>query len=170
MSLNRIQLTNALLAHLYNDKLVEGVPTNAVPEAAAGLSGAASIKQLGNGAKKIALLVNYAGLPFIPDGDLNFLTNVLQACALSMEDVAVININTHSPAETSKYLQEKEVKQVILFGLAPAAIDLPIHFPPFQLQAFAGTTYLCAPPLSELQNIKELKLQLWNCLKRLFGL
>ena len=168
MSLNQIQLTNELLAHLYNDKLVEGVHTNAVPEAVPQMT--QQIKHLGNGAKRIALLVDYAGVPFIPDGDLNFLTNVLQACKLSMADVALININTHSPAETSKYLQELEMKQVILFGLQPAVLDLPIHFPPFQLQAFAGCIYLCSPSLPELQQQKDLKLQLWNSLKKLFGL
>lgn len=164
MSLNQIQLTNELLAQLYNDKLIEDRSANAVPEAPA------TIRHLGNARRKIALLVDYPGLRFLPDEDLHFLTNILAACKLSMEDVALLNVNTHSPAETGKYLQDLEMKQVILFGLEPAALDLPIHFPLFQLQAFAGCTYLCSPELTALQQQKDLKMQLWNCLKKLFGL
>ncbi len=57
---------------------------------------------------------------------------------------------------------------MILFGVPPLSIDLPINFPPFQLQAFNKRTYLYSPALAELEQDKALKGKLWGCLKTLF--
>jgi hypothetical protein len=62
---------------------------------------------------------------------------------------------------------------VLLFGLEPTAIKLPINFPVFRLQPYDDCTYLSAPALSLLvQNSEESKLlksKLWVCLKTLFN-
>jgi hypothetical protein len=163
MSLNQIQLTDQLLTSLYPDVLVESAITSSVPDYQ-------PLKYLGKNAKNIVLLVNHAAVPFLPDEELNFLTNILSACKLSLADVAIVNIYSFKENEVEQRIQPLEPKNVLLFGITPLSVDLPINFPQFQLQQFNKRTYLHSPGLQELANDKTLKLQLWNCLKNLFGL
>jgi hypothetical protein len=109
-------------------------------------------------------------LPFLSDGELSFLTSVLSACKLSLADIALCNIYSLSPAEKSALAGELGSHQILLFGLGPMDIDLPINFPQFQLQPFNGKTYLSAPTLLVLEADKAQKLKLWNSLKNLFAL
>ena len=161
MSLNSIQLDPHLLADLFPSQLVETVTTT-MPE---------KIFQnyLGNNAKKIVVLVTHESVPYLPDEELNFLTSILAACKLSMADIAIANTNRMNQEEVESLINA-EGKTVLLFGLEPPAIGLPIQFPQFQLQPFNKRTYLHAPALSEMEKDKELKKQLWNSLKKLFGL
>lgn len=163
MDLNRIQLTNQLLASLYPDVLIESGGASPAPQDQ-------PLKYLGKNAKNIVLLVRYASVPFLPDEELNFLTSILSACKLSLADVAVVNIHSLEENEVETALQPLEPRDVLLFGITPLSIDLPINFPQFQLQRFNNRTYLHSPDLQELANNKNLKLQLWSCLKNLFGL
>jgi hypothetical protein len=163
MSLNQIQLTNQLLTSLYPNALIESAITSSVPEYQ-------PVKYLGKNAKNIVLLVNNSTYPFLSDEELPFLTNILSACKLSLADVAIVNIHSLEEKEIEKTIEPLEPKTVLLFGITPLTIDLPINFPQFQLQQFNKRTYLYSPDLQELANDKTLKLQLWNCLKNLFGL
>lgn len=170
MSLNQIQLTNQQLTGLYSNVLIEstvpGIETtasNPVPEHK-------PVKYLGKNARHVVLLVSNATVPFLPDDELSFLTNILSACKLSLADVAIVNIHSLNETEVETAIQPLEPKSVLLFGITPLSIDLPINFPQFQLQPFNKRTYLYSPHLQELAADKTLKLQLWNCLKNLFGL
>ena len=161
MSLNTIQLHPQLLADLYPDQLIENLTTT-VPEKTVQ-------NYLGHNAKKILLLVKYPSAPYLPDGELSFLTTILSACKLSLADIAIANIQNMSQTELENLI-DKEAVTVLQFGIEPSVIGLPVHFPQFQTQQFNKRTYLHAPTLSELEKNKELKKQLWNSLKKLFGL
>lgn len=97
-----------------------------------------------------------------------FLTSILKALKLGLNDVHLItNLNDHfGPYKTlvSKYSPNK----IILFGLGPSDIELPMNFPPFQIQAFENKKYLCAPTLEEIEENKSTKLTLWQGLQKLF--
>jgi hypothetical protein len=67
-------------------------------------------------------------------------------------------------------LIESKAGSVLLFGIDPAGIGLPINFPQFQLQHFNKRSYLHAPTLAELEKDKEAKKQLWGSLKKLFAI
>jgi len=161
MSLNNIQLKSSLLADLYKDSLIETSVTSA-PEAK-------QLKYLGNNQKNILVIVSHQTLPFLPDEELSFLTNVLAACKLSMADIGIINNYKIEPTDLLNMIQS-EAKNVLLFGIEPLTIGLPINFPPFQLQPFNNRTYLHAPALSQIENDKTLKARLWSSLKVLFGI
>ena len=163
MSLNQIQLTNQLLTSLYPDVLIESNATSAVTEPQ-------PAKYLGKNAKNIVLLVDNPTAPFLPDEELSFLTNILSACKLSLADVAIVNTHSLRADEIERSLQTLEPKNIILFGITPLSIDLPINFPQFQLQEFNKRIYLYSPDLQQLASDKTLKMQLWNCLKNLFGI
>ena len=159
MSLNNIQLKTNLLADLYKNSLVE-TSTTGVPERQV-------TKYLGNNQKNILVIVSYKSMPFLPDKELSFLTNVLAACRLGIADIGIVNYSNIDQTDLQNVI-DSEAKNVLLFGVEPLSIGLPINFPAFQLQAFNNRTYLHAPILSEIENDKGLKSRLWTSLKALF--
>ncbi len=161
MNLNNIRLKANMLADLYKNSLVE---TSAVS-----VSEKEQMKYLGNNQKNILVVVSHQTVPFLPDDELNFLTNILAACKLSIADIGIIN-NNHADQTGLQSMINSEAKNVLLFGVEPLAIGLPINFPAFQLQPFNNRTYLYAPVLSQIENDKALKSKLWSALKVLFGI
>lgn len=159
MSLNDIQLKPNMLADLYNQTLVQTSATS-VPETG-------QLKYLGNNQKNILLIVSHEKIPFLPDYELHFLTNILAACKLSMADIAIINQQQADEMQMQKIIRT-QAKTVLLFGTEPLSIGLPISFPAFQIQHFDKRTYLHAPSLTQIENDKTLKTKLWNALKALF--
>ena len=170
MSLNNIQLKPHLIADLYRDTLIESDTTPLVPAVTTTVSGSGLPKFLGNNEKKIVIAVSNSMLPFLPDNELAFLSNILSACKLSLADVAIINLHDKDEAACPDLLDLLQAQSVLLFGIEPLTIGLPMNFPPFQLQPFNKRIYLQAPAFSELEKDKGLKMRLWNCLKTLFHL
>lgn len=131
----------------------------------------AAYKTLGNNKQQISIVVNYPNDVFVPEADLQFLTKMLGACKLNMANVAIVNHAT-APVTIDKLKVQLQPKSLLLFGIEPADIQLPISFPPFKEQPYAGTTYLFTPSLSilnqETEEAKLLKRKLWDCLKRMF--
>lgn len=162
MSLNNIQLKSSMLADLYRHSLVETESKTSIPESK-------QLKYLGNNRKNIIVIVSHESVPFLPDRELNFLSNVLAACKLSIADIGILN--AYNTDETGlQNIINTEANKVLLFGIEPLAIGLPINFPAFQLQPFNNRTYLHAPTLSQVENEKALKTRLWTSLKAMFGI
>jgi hypothetical protein len=128
-------------------------------------------KVLGNNRRKIAILVDSPGVAFLPDDQLTFLTRMLEACKMNVGDVAIVN-QANSPINSTALKQQLQPAVILLFGMEPTDIRLPMNFPPFKIQAYDACTYLCAPSLEELvkpgDESKLLKTKLWMCLKTLF--
>ncbi|HEY8897315.1 MAG TPA: hypothetical protein VIM79_20970 [Niastella sp.] len=126
---------------------------------------------LGNNKKQITVVVNCPQDVFVPEGDLQFLTKMLDACKLNMADVAIVNHAT-AAVNIEKVKAQLQPKFLLLFGVEPDEIHLPINFPSYKEQPYAGTTYLFTPALSQLNGdtdvAKGLKKKLWECLKRMF--
>jgi hypothetical protein len=182
MSLSGLQLPEAVIANLYRQVLVSSGQTSpasqsspaAVPAArqeATATEGAYT--WLGNNERHITLIVNFPGDAFLPDHHLQFLTRMLDACKLNLGDVAIVN-HAVLPVNMDKLREVLHPQIVLLFGIEPVATGLPLNFPPFKDQAFAGCTYLFTPSLSELNQDNEegklMKSKLWVCLKKLFKL
>jgi hypothetical protein len=92
----------------------------------------------------------------------------MKACKLEKANYTIIaNRQDELPDYKATFSQFKQ-RQLILFGIAPAAIGLPINFPHFQVQSFQEVRYLAAPTLDTIEADKALKMQLWQCLKQLF--
>jgi hypothetical protein len=124
---------------------------------------------LGSNKKQILILSTSDKAQYLPEAELKFLTSVLKACGLNTEDVAILNFKdqTTDYAGLQSFFQ---CRVVLLFGLEPQHLDLPMIFPQFQLQNFSKCTYLHAPALHEIEKQKELKMKLWVSLKNLFSL
>ncbi len=185
MDINHIQLNPAALAGLYSDHLVHagGIPgseakavteknvsetTAAATTPIASSTSNAAIKSLGSNERNVLLLVSHTDIVFLPDEELKFLTGILAACKLSLADVALVNLAATTAIGYKELLTQFSSNKVLLFGIEPTAIGLPLSFPAFQLQAFNGITYHWCPDLSRMENDRTLKTQLWNNLKILF--
>jgi hypothetical protein len=182
MSFDNIQLPDFLLADLYKDCLVELEnvqvlqPTNKPPEPGVTIHNepvgpTGNLRYLGENKKHIAILVHDGDATFLNDGDLLFLTNVLKACNLTIGDIAIVNAFNQSLSYDNVSQQLSPVS-VLLFGVDPAAINLPFSVPDFQPQPFSGCTYLKAPALAGINQPtadgKMFKTKLWMNLQKIF--
>lgn len=173
MSFSDISLPGTVIADLYRDKLVQDGPREETGPVAVNKTAttANNYKFLGNNQQQIAIIVDFENETFIPDKHLQFLTKMLEACKLNLGDVAIIN-HAKKPVDMDLLRQQLNPAYVLLFGVEPVATKLPLNFPHFKEQAFAGASYLYTPALDTLnQDSEEGKLQkskLWICLKKLF--
>jgi hypothetical protein len=170
MSLNNLQLSDYLLTELYPHTLLQTEGTIAVPGNNKGNLPDTELKHLGDHKQSTAILVNKSDTAFLSDEEFSFLTNVLTACKLGLADVAIINTHNAQASAVQQKLEKLDSRNVLMMGLTPEELDLPIHFPPFQLQKFNSRTFLHAPSLSALSKDKALKAKLWMSLKTLFGI
>ena len=184
MALNDIRLNSTLLAEIYKDFLVEidgqshakrtqsSKSQTQMPEDIS-TTNTSSIawEHLGEFKKRILLVVRYPGVAYMPDEPLNFLTSILNACKLSLADVAIVNI-ANLPSIQYNDLRKKYNSAVIvvLFGPTPSELEMPVNFPEFQIQPFHNCTFLHTPVLEKLETDKVLKSKLWVCLRRIFDL
>lgn len=163
MTDNKNVLPPSIIAALYKNVLFE-------PKAGSGPAATTSIPSSTGAAQKDTVVIHASPSDMLTPENDAFLQSILTACKLNKDKVAVIS-NNHPEAADHITLQETYApKQVLLFGITPAAIQLPVHFPEFQVQSIGKVSYVCAPVLSSIQEEKQLKLQLWKTLQQLFQL
>jgi hypothetical protein len=179
MDLNHIRLPASVVADLYHKSLIDTTgtlsgskveKTSVAKTLIAGVPGNTGLKYLGENRKNILIIVNHADAVYLPDDELGFLTGILNACKLSIGDVAIVNFNNHPDVSYKELTNHFKSRNVFLFGVEPATFGLPMSFPHFQVQSFANNSFLFSPVLKELENDKLLKSKLWICLKRIFGI
>ena len=115
------------------------------------------------------MVVNTSEAVHLSDIELQFLTNMLTACKLSLADVAIVNIN-QQPASYKELISMHKSKIALLFDIEPAAFGLPMSFPFYQIQPFANCSFLYTPSLHEIEKDKIEKSKLWVSLRRLFNI
>ena len=165
MSLDDIQLPPILIARLFKDSLVTLKSGQALSQPGT----AGKISFLGGNKNGLIILVDEPSVLFLPDTQLVFLMDILKACRMGMEDVAMVNL--HSQKLGYKTLEEElKPRYTILFGLQPQQIDLPITFPEYQLQSYNQQVFLSVPKLDILEKNREEKTKLWTSLKKLFSI
>ena len=176
MELNNIELPASVVVELYQNSLagpgsilsgpkiaIEAIEVEPETEQVVW-------KSLGDNRKNILIILNSPGAVHIADNELSFLTGVLGACKLNLADVAIVNRH-HYPESSYKELTSYFKSRIVfLFDIDPAVFGLPMSFPHYQIQSFAGNSFLFSTSLNNLENDKIEKSKLWICLKRLFNL
>ena len=171
MDLNNIKLPVSVMVDMYHSYLIEGNDQMRVDkELVIKQEKNAKWKSLGSNDKNILIIVNSNEAVYLPDNELTFLTGVLTACKLSLADVAIVNLQHYPEASYKELTIFFATKIVLLFDIEPAAFGLPMNFPYYQIQVFAGNSFLYAPSLKQLENDRVEKTKLWVCLKRLFNI
>ncbi len=163
MGLNNIRLSDITCQMLFEKNLVGNTDTRPQPV----VSKEINISSLGKNQKNILFLVNEPEQKFLPDAEMELLSNLVIACKLSMADIALVNYHyNHYPYnEFNDYFQPKTI---LLFGISTAEIDLPFTIPFFQIQQFQQQKFLTAPALGDFLANKNLKKDLWISLQKLF--
>ncbi len=163
MSLNNIQLGSYITQQLYTKTLVD-LSENTKQEAK--VKGP-EIAHLGSNEKLILILVSDPDTIYADDADLALLTGILNACNISLADVAIVNV-AKTPCDFPTLVDAFTPGFVFLLGTTPASLDFPMNFPDFQLQNYNHQTYLPAPSLKVLAQNTYAKKQLWACLQKHF--
>ncbi len=166
MSLDNIRLQPILLKELYKNNLVELKETKFVTAA----QQVDKVNILGQNKRRIIILVQDAENVYLPEGELNFLIGILSACKLNLEDTGIVNTSRSKGINYQYFSNELPAEKVLLFGISPNFLELPLSFPFYQLQSYNAVTYLSAPTLSQLMEDKAEKTKLWNILKQLFNI
>ena len=171
MSFDNLKLPDSVLASLYTAP-VYSIEGSAVGSRKSDKNNAAkNLPVLGNNDKFTTLVVNYPNEAFLPDRHLNFIAKMLQACKMTLADVAIIN-NKNNNWDYEQVTSLLTPAQLILFGMEPGAIGLPLTFPELTVQVYNGCKLLHAPTLDmlnqESDEVTPLKKQLWTCLKQMF--
>lgn len=181
MDLNNITLSPFMVANLYQNSLIESgnAPGVSPVEKSAGIKNHHTlapdaenqkIKFLGENKKSILVLVKNPGITHLPDEDLTFLTGILNACKLTLADVAIINYENKPEITYQELSTTFSSRSMLLFDVDPQLIGLPMILPLYQILSFAGNSFLYSPSLKELTNDKAEKTKLWASLKRLFNI
>lgn len=99
---------------------------------------------------------------------LDLLNGIIQACKIDLGDLHVLHWDQKEVY--ASLLERTGSSFILLFGVEPADIDLPLVFPHFQTQPFAGATWVASPDLHILQHDRLMKSKLWLCLKQAFSI
>lgn len=175
MELNGLAFSQTQLAELYKDKLVVTEPmsetTAAKPAVAAEPVMKAepkpSINIKGKNKKGILWVVDEPGQAFLDDADFEFLSQILTACKMNMDDIALVNLahNTHSIHEITDVLKPSVV---LLCGIEYQS--LPFKLDEYIIYPHTKKQYFLSDRLEDLRNDKAKKTKLWLALKAIFSL
>ena len=166
MNIDNIQLTSSTCQSLFSNKLVETKLSGKIRNEPKD----SEIDFLGENRKKVVFMVNNDKEKYISNEEMEVLINLLTACKLSMADIALVNFHPSHDTNYEMLNERFQAKYILLFGITCAELGLPFNIPHFQVQKFQEQTYLFNPPFSDLLTNKNSKIELWNCLKRMFQL
>jgi hypothetical protein len=169
MSLNKLPLPNAVIVDLFRHSMVRaGMKENA---AVAEADSNQPYRFLGGNLKRTNLIVYSPDSFSIPEKHLSFLVKILEACKMTLADVAILN-HASRAIDIDELREQLQPKTIILFGLEPKQINLPFNSPAFKIQEYDDCTFLYAPSMEELNQDSEdgklLKSKLWVCLRKMF--
>jgi hypothetical protein len=159
------QLPPITIEQIYRNLLVELEPLHSQEK-----ESGSDVPFLGNNQQHILLIVNEPGSKYLPDSNYKFLTGILGACKLNLNDIAIVNLHNLANRNYSGLLTKLQPKVVMLFGASPAEIELPVNFPQFQVQPYNNALFLSVPDLRTIESDKLIKSKLWLCLKQIFSL
>lgn len=127
---------------------------------------------LGDNKKGIVVVAADDTAVFINDEWLDTLGKMLTGLKVNFGDTAIVNLYNH-PITFNGIKQQLNARHVIMFGVTPQQLGLPFTIPHYQVQNYAGCTFLTAPtttlagPANTTEAIKLEKRKLWDRLKSL---
>jgi len=128
---------------------------------------------LGENKKKITVVHKEPAAAFLTDEQFKLISGILNACKLSMADIALVNL-AHQNSSFLELKQQLEPQFLILFDVSPTTIELPFTIPPYQIQDYNNCKILVAASLQymtlETDEVKKEKTLLWNALRKFFSI
>lgn len=146
--------------------------TVAEPQVDYELTANENIGKLGDFNRQILVLVNDSSSLHLAEAELETLGKMIQALKLSFADIAIVN-TAHQKINWQTLQNQLPARQVILFGVEPADIQIPIRLPHFRVQTWSNIRFLYSPSLAEITMVRpeqqQLKMSLWTAIKELFA-
>ena len=162
--MEKIHLSRETLSELYKNNLVlvgdQSDKPTAHPER--------NFIYKGGNRKNILWLHEEPEHPYLSDEDHEMVTKILEACKLSWQDIALINLfGKHEIISTIR----SEIKpDFIIFSLPEKKQILDMPGDLYDISDLEGVKMLCTDSLNSIREDKNLKIRLWHSLKQLFGL
>ena len=174
MSFNETKLPNFLISDLYKNVLISSTKMSMPTKKAENKPETKNlVEYLGENKKNIVIIVEDKEVVFITDEKLQLLTNLLQACNLSLADVAIINI-ANKNLNYSTIKTELQFNNLLMMGINIKQFELPLIFSKNKVQQFNNSNLLITENLSDLlgnsTEVKTEKKALWNALKIMFNI
>ena len=177
------QLPDIVIVNLFKDKLVlvnenqpdsrKDISTGEVTQNNESDIVLPEIWWLGKNKKNIVVLLNDQDNKFISEANLSFLLNIINACKLTTDDIAIVNM-ANTLVDYTQLKSTLSPTVVLSFKVQPKTIGLNVEAQNYQTFLHDNCTWLCAASLDELNgNTSEKKLEkvkLWNALKKIFNL
>jgi hypothetical protein len=185
MSNDKTILSSSVLVDLYKDNLVvvEDIPLEnkaaveqtivTKKEAIKEEKWEGPIKSLGEHNKKITVIVNDPNSVHLNETDFILLTSILNACRLTIADIALINIGKQ-PVGLHQILQEYPSTLLISFAVDATQLKVKLPSTLYKVTQLGETHILFSNALSTMQGTgaeaKQEKAKLWTVLKKIFEL
>ena len=80
-----------------------------------------------------------------------------------------LSVNSNEYLKLPQIIENKNIDKIIVFGIHPKNLCLNTVFSKYNISHIRDYDVLFADKLVEIQESKELKKNLWICLKDLFG-
>lgn len=162
MDLNFIHLSKEQINDLYANQLVQTGEVNKVQ-----IQNESKDAIKGGNAKHLMWLVNDEKHFIQSDEDFHFLTEILNACRLNMNDIIIININK-SKGTLDELIIKYEPQFMILSGI-PSNWH-KFDSPEYLVQKKNTYSFLLTDSLELIRSAKSKKSQLWLALKQMLSL
>ena len=189
MKTEKTILSNAVLANLYKesiviiDQFVTEKPKKAIEEKVSTtpselvtskeLEWKGPIKSLGEHNKKITVIVNDPNSVHLNETDFILLTSILNACRLTIADIALINLGKQ-PVGLHQILQEYPSTLVLSFAVDATQLKIKLPSTLYKINQLGESHILFSNALSTMQGTgveaKQEKAKLWTVLKKIFEL
>ena len=181
------KLPNSVLVNLYKESLVLGAALENVdkkaPEtlpleerneaAEAEDTLTAPIKFLGEHQKKILVLVQDVDAVHLNERAFDLLTSILNACKLTIADIALINL-ANKNFSLHQILTQVPSEFVLVFDILPTQLKIKLPTKLYTPILLGATQLLFSNNLSQMQGIDQAskieKTKLWTALKLIFKL
>ena len=183
--LQNIKLPDFLITDWYKSHLIETeVPTVAkavVPNTApaepvvpAPVPQPAEVEWFrGDNKKNITIIINQHSAAVISADWSTFLTNVLSACKLTLNDVVIVNTHKKTINYTQIIAQFKS-QYLLVFDVAPSLIGIPAAIPNYEIRVNDNCSFVFSESIAKMldntADAKQVKMRLWNSLKKLFNI
>jgi len=166
MSLDKFQIPLKIIPELYKDSLVVLDEEQIKPISLQ----SESIRFLGSYTKNILILINDADAIHLNEKDLQFLTDILSACKLTIAEVGILNIHHQQHITFQDIIDQIAPNNIFSFGVTENIIQLPFSNTSLTIEQHQHIFCINAPSLETLSNDVDKKKALWMCLKKIFSI
>ncbi|GAA4440841.1 hypothetical protein GCM10023091_25060 [Ravibacter arvi] len=155
--------SNEMLFSLPGDQAAVGPPAGRTSEVQEGKP-ATVFRSLKT---RVLILVNTYGKGIQPN-EMAFLTKVLAAVKYSPETVDLLELDKIGTTDASEVLRDHLADYVLLFGVKPESLSLPVALELFEPRKENGVWMLMSNSLLRIEMEESKRRDLWNALKKVF--